>query len=47
MLSACDKNPSNPTKTNTRAMHIAGMPVSDQDFRLNAQDTRMLHSAER
>lgn len=46
MLSACDKTPPSPAKTNTRAIHIAGMPASDQDFRLNAQDNRMLAVAE-
>ena len=37
LLTACEKQHSNTTQRNTRAIHIAGMPVADQDFRLHVQ----------
>jgi hypothetical protein len=37
LLTACEKQHSNTTQRNTRAIHIAGMPVADQDFRLHVE----------
>lgn len=50
MLTACDnqaKNSIDLTQSNTRAIHIAGMPVDDQNFRLNAQIQTTVNDLER
>lgn len=39
-LAGCDKNPPTPTKTEVRSIHIAGMPVYEKDYRLNALEQR-------
>lgn len=35
-LVGCEKKPPTPTKTEVRSIHIAGMPVYEKDYRLNA-----------
>lgn len=50
MLTACDDqiaNSTDLTQSNTRAIHIAGMPVDDQSFRLNAQVQTTVKDLER
>ena len=38
ILVGCDQKAPTPTKTEVRSIHIAGMPVYEKDYRLNASD---------
>ena len=38
VLTGCNQKTSTPTKTEVRSIHIAGMPVYEKDYRLNASD---------
>ena len=38
MLTGCNQKAPTPTKTEVRSIHIAGMPVYEKDYRLNASD---------
>lgn len=40
-LVGCEKKAPSPTKTEVRSIHIAGMPVYEKDYRLNARNESM------